>query len=140
MKMKKIIIDANILFAALRVRNSRIRKGLSSSKYKFYCPNYIIVEIFKHKERILKSSKVSEEETYEILAKVIDRVHFISVDNVSTGSYVEAYRLCRSIDEKDTPFVALSLEFECELWTRDKELKSGLKKRGFDHFFNEEEI
>lgn len=138
--MKKLVVDANILFAALRVPNSRIRKGLLSEKFALYSPNFLFVEIFKHKERILNKSKVTEEETYEILSKLIERIHFLSEENISTGSYIKAYQLCRGTDEKDVPFVALALELDCEYWTRDEALKVGLTKKGFDRFFDEEEI
>jgi len=45
--------------------------------------------------------------------------------------------LYKDVDEKDTPFVALSLELGFELWTRDQELIIGLKAKGFDQFYNE---
>lgn len=138
--MKKVVLDANIVFAALRVHHSRIRKGLFDKNYLFYCPNFLIVEIFKHKERIISKSKISEEETYEALSKLIEKIHFVSEENISIGSFVKAYELCRGIDEKDVPFVALSLELDCEYWTRDNALKIGLRKRGFNHFFEEKEI
>ena len=56
---------------------------------------------------------------------------------ISIGNYIEAYRLCKDVDEKDTPFVALSLEMGYEIWTRDEELKTGLRKKGFDNFYDE---
>jgi len=41
------------------------------------------------------------------------------------------------IDEKDTLFVALSIEFDAEFWTKDDILKNGLKQKGFDKFFDD---
>ncbi len=49
--------------------------------------------------------------------------------------YLEAYRLCKDVDEKDVPFVALALELDCELWTADQPLKDGLITKGFNRFF-----
>ncbi len=135
--MKKLIIDSNIVFSALRGRNSITRNRILNSGDKFFTPNFLIGEIFKHKERIIKDSKASEEETYEFLFKIINHITFINEENISTGNFIEAYRLCRDIDEKDTPFVALSLELGYKLWTRDDELKTGLKKKGLDNFFDE---
>jgi predicted nucleic acid-binding protein len=48
---------------------------------------------------------------------------------------VEARRLCRGIDDKDTPFVALAIHLKARLWTEDEELKRGLRARGFERFF-----
>ena len=39
------------------------------------------------------------------------------------------------MDLKDTPFVALALHLDAHLWTDDKELKTGLRAKGFDRFF-----
>ncbi|TAF95277.1 MAG: hypothetical protein EAZ46_08150 [Runella sp.] len=36
------------------------------------------------------------------------------------------------------PFVALSLEFNAPLWTRDDKLKAHLRSRGFYNFFDEQ--
>lgn len=65
--MKNLIIDSNIVFSALRGKNSRTRSKLLTSEDKFFAPNFLIGEIFRHKERIIKNSKASEKETYEFL-------------------------------------------------------------------------
>lgn len=135
--MKKIIIDSNIIFSALRGNNSLTREKILNSPDKYYAPNFLIGEIFKHKERILNKSKASEEETLEYLLKILSKIIFISEDSISTGNFVAAYRLCNEIDEVDTPFVALSLELGYDLWTRDEKLKIGLLKKGFNHFYEE---
>ena len=51
------------------------------------------------------------------------------------GLSVEARRLCRDVDLKDTPFVALALYLDGRLWTGDDVLKTSLKAKGFDRFF-----
>lgn len=135
--MRKVIIDSNIVFSALKVKSSLTRDKILNSQDKYYAPNFLIGEIFKHKERILKRSKASEEETLEYLLKVLSRINFISEDSISTGNFIAAYRLCKDIDEKDTPFIALSIELGYEFWTRDNELKSGLIKKGFNNFYEE---
>ena len=135
--MKKIILDSNIIFSALRGTSSKTRNQILNSDDQYYTPNFLIGEIFKHKERILKKSKATEEETYEFLLKILNRVIFVNEENISTANFITAYRLCKDIDEKDTPFVALALELGFEIWTRDEELKNGLLKKGFNNFYDE---
>lgn len=83
----------------------------------------------------MKQTQATEDEVNEFLNKSLRNIHFVNEEMISTGSFVEAYRLCRDVDEKDTPFVALALELEGELWTRDKKLAQGLVRKGFAKFF-----
>lgn len=134
--MERVVLDTNILFAALRSKNANFRAKLFSDDYTFYAPKYIIVEIFKHKERILKNAKVEDEsEIYEYLNEILQRIHFVNEDFVSTANYIKAYHLCKGVDENDTPFVAQALELNAKLWTKDEKLKEGLREKGFDRFF-----
>ena len=93
--MKRVVLDTNLLFSALRSNNTAFREILFSDEHIFYSSKYIIVEIFKHKERIIKGIKF------------------------------------------DTPFVALALELDAELWTKGKKLKTELLRKGFDNFFRD---
>ncbi len=135
--MKKIVLDTNKLFAALLSRNEDFRQVMFSSDYRIFTAKYLIVEIFKHKERIVKASKASEEEIYAYLHEVLSRIEFINEDFISTQNYVKAYWLCKDTDENDTAFVALSLQLDADLWTDDELLKTGLKKKGFWRFFEQ---
>lgn len=134
--MKKIVLDTNLLFAALLSRNADFRDTIFNPDYRFFTAKYLIVEIFKHKERIVKYSKASEEEIYAYLHEVLSRIEFINEDLITTQNYVQAFWLCKDVDENDTAFVALSLQLKAEIWTSDEELKTGLKKKGFWNFFS----
>lgn len=135
--MTKVIIDSNIVFSALRGTDSLTLRRILQSGEQYFAPNFLISEIFMHKERILKKSKISEEKTYEAFIKVFNKITFVNEENISTANFITAFRFCKDVDKKDTPFVALSLELGYPLWTRDKELKTGLQQKGFTHFFDE---
>jgi len=136
--MTGIVVDSNVIFSALRGGDSKARDIiLGNSDYLYFAPNYLIGEIFKYKAKILKNSKATEAETLEFLFKILHKVQFVNEEDISTANFIAAYRLCKDTDEKDTPFVALSLELSCPLWTRDTQLKTGLRALGFDNFFEE---
>jgi predicted nucleic acid-binding protein len=135
MNKKIVVVDTNIVFKALRLKNSYIREILNQEQYHFYAPKFLLVEIFKHKEKILKNNNQLEDEFYEYLNLLLQRITFVNEDIISIGNYLEAYRLCKDIDEKDVPFVALTIELECELWTFDQPIKTGLINKGFKYFF-----
>lgn len=130
-----VVIDTNIIFSMLITKNSPIRERFFESKDTFYSPNYIFVEIFKKKERMLKLSPLSEVELYELLNRIFQGINFISESAISKKNKHQAYELCKDIDEDDTPIIALSLELDAKVWTGDKKLKKGLGDKGFDNFF-----
>jgi putative PIN family toxin of toxin-antitoxin system len=130
----KIVADANILFSAFLSRNSKYRDLLFDETYEFYSPNFVFLEIFKHKEKILKCSKETEEDIYGFMGKVLKRIHFVREEVVTIENYTKAYDLCKEIDEDDAPFIALALEINGYLLTGDDKLKRGLKIKGFDRF------
>jgi predicted nucleic acid-binding protein len=109
-------------------------------KYEWYCPNFMSFEIFKHKEKLLKNSKATEEELYNCYEKILQKVHFINEGLIDVEHFLEAWHLCKDIDPKDTPFVALALELDCRVWSKDVELVNGLKGKGFDRFLEEPEL
>ncbi len=61
-------------------------------------------------------------------------------DAIGIGSWTEAWRLCRDVDENDTAYLALTLELDAELWTSDRELETGLRKKGFTRFFQPQRV
>lgn len=130
-----IVVDTNIVFKALRLPYSHFREMLNQADCHFYAPKFLLVEIFKHKEKILKNNRQSDDDFYEYFNIILNKITFVNEEIVSIGSYLEAYRLCKYIDEKDVPFVALAIELDCLLWTQDMPLKEGLISRGFSSFF-----
>jgi len=71
----------------------------------------------------------------EALYTLVSRIEFVPEVGIPLGTWMEAHRLCRTVDEKDTPYVALTLHLDGRLWTEDRELKSGLRANGFVSFF-----
>ena len=132
-----MVIDANRIFSALIAANGRLRRLLGdSTDHAYFCPKYVLVELFKHKERIASASGLDEPEHLRLLHDLLERISFFDEDAISIGSWTEAWRLCRDVDENDTACVALTLELGGELWTSDRELETGLRKKGFTCFFS----
>ena len=97
----------------------------------FFTPKFIFVELFKHKSKIQKFSSLSEEEILELLRAAVERIKFISLDEVEKESVRKSYKLCKE-NPSDAPFVALSLFLGAKLWTGDKKLCSLLLRNGID--------
>lgn len=57
----EVVVDTNILFSALLRDSSPFVRLLFQSDYNFYICEYVIVELFRHKDRLVKQSKLSED-------------------------------------------------------------------------------
>jgi len=124
----KYIIDSNVLFSAFI--SGRDVYHLLFSEYTIYLPDYAFLEIEKYKTRILGKTKLTEPEFKEFVIALLRNVTVVPSLLLSQSSLQKAYYLCQSIDEKDTVYVATSIEFGFPLITTDKKLYDGLKEYG----------
>jgi len=132
----RVVVDANIAFRALAQGRGDLRGQLVPfGEVTFFAPYYVLVELYKHKERIQQISLLSEEDVLTALHELCESLTFIREADIALGTWVEASRLTKDIDPKDTPYVALSLHLGARLWTHDEELKTGLRARGYDAFW-----
>ena len=134
----KVIVDTNIIFSALLREDNKYANMLikSDDNHDFYGVYFTIVELFKHKERIIKYSKLNEDEVLEVLYELLKHIHIINDDIISIAAWKQAVNLVHDVDMKDVPHVALTIELEGKLWTNDVELKNGLRAKGFDDFID----
>ena len=131
--MTKLIVDSNIIFSALLNVNSRIGQILLTreSFYEFYAPKYLRSEILEHQEKIKKIGRLSNDEFLEVYELVLKNVTILNHSIVPKEIYEQAFELCENIDPADTAFVAFSFFLKCKIWTGDKKLVNGLRKKGF---------
>lgn len=135
--MKTVVVDTNILFSALLGKNKRFRDVLLTEKnVTFYSCKFVIVELFKHKEKIQENSSLEDDEVLELLYGLLKKINFFDEDSVGIESRQRAYDLCKNIDEKDSPHLSITIEPDGLLWTGDKTLREGLASQGFDSFFD----
>jgi predicted nucleic acid-binding protein len=130
-----VVVDTNILITAIISSSPYVPTRLSDPNIIVASPKFVVVELFKHSPRIQRTTNLSEDEVLETLSRVIEQTKLYEESLISIGSWAEAYRLCRNVDQKDTPFVALALELDAWLWTNDKQLVRGLKRSGFLKFY-----
>lgn len=132
---KPVVIDTNILFSALLRRQSHFTRTILGSGHAFFICESVIVELFKHKERIVQASQLTETDIIRLFYTLLRHVTVFKEELIEPTIRRQAYELCVDIDEADAPHVALTIHLDGVLWTGDKTLKQGLEKRGFDRFF-----
>jgi predicted nucleic acid-binding protein len=138
MKSSKIpiIVDTNILFSALLTNRSKFAEILLATDNDFFVCEMVLVELFKHKEKIIKVSGLSEDEIIQLYQIYLKKIHLYKEELISLENRQQAYQFCHDIDKNDSAHVALTLELKGLLWTGDKILKEGLLQKGFKQFFD----
>ncbi len=129
----KIIVDTNIVFSAILNANSRIGKVLLNAKehFQFFTCNYLQVEIQRHRSKLLKITKLSEEQLSELEKLVTQKITFIDERLIPQDLLLKTEAQLKAIDPNDTVFVALTKHLEGKLWTGDMQLYRGLKAKRF---------
>ncbi len=138
----KIVVDTNILISTLVKSDGAIGQLLIQEldKYEVLSCYYLYIEIFDKKEKIKKYSKLLEVELLDLLYIVLKKVNFINENQISAESWEKAKQLIDGIDVKDISFVALAIQIDAYLWTGDKPIYYGLKKKGFDKVISTDDL
>jgi predicted nucleic acid-binding protein len=137
-----IVIDSNIVFSALLNTSGSIGDLLfnSEDQFSFYAPHNLHYEIEVHWKKLLKISKLTEEELHESQFRICKRIRFIDESLISERIWKNSESLLRDIDPDDIAFVALAKHLRAMLWSGDKILIRGLKKNGFTKIISTSEL
>lgn len=127
--MTQYATDANVIFASLISGKENYERMFSD--HKFFIPDFALAEIQKYQPEILRKTKLTFEELKAYTLGIFDRLTVVPNLVVSTQSFLQAFNFCKDIDEKDTPYLALAIEFDIELLTNDIELVEGLRRKGY---------
>lgn len=139
--MIKIVVDTNIVFSTFLNTNSRIAQILFSvNSYEFFAPDYVRFEIIKHKEKIKKIAKLSENDFLELYELVMKNITILNLNVIPNAFYTQAKTLCETIDVDDTAFVAVSKFVKGKLWSGDIKLLNGLIEKGYKNVIKTEEL
>lgn len=138
----RLVVDANLVFSCILRSDGAIGELLLRSSHLFdlYAPEFLELELTKHRERLLMISKLDEEALDVALSLVLERLTFVNESLISKASWQDAEKLLAAVDQFDIPYLALSLEFDCMLWTGDRRVFKGLRKRGFMNVVDTHEL
>jgi predicted nucleic acid-binding protein len=138
----KVVIDTNIVFSILANSNGNLSKQYFQfpSHLNYYAPDFLVTELQLHSGKILKLSSLTKM-NYEISkTSVFSLLNFIDTELIPDDYMKEAVALTKDIDFKDFKFVALTLFLSGLLWTGDRKLLNGLRRKGFMNVVNTKEL
>ncbi|TFG23875.1 MAG: PIN domain-containing protein [Promethearchaeota archaeon] len=120
----KLVVDANILFAAL-IKEGSTAELLISDKLQLFAPEFLFEEFSKYKDLILKKTHRSNKEFNQFLDLLKEQITIVPKKEI-TPLIEKAEKI--SPDPKDTIYLALALALNSNVWSNDKKLKEGQKK------------
>lgn len=138
----KIVVDSNIIFSAILNSKSKIGQLIinGSQYFDFYTVGLLKNEIIEHSDKILKLTGFTQEELNETFQLIISRIKFVDDILLTEKDIEKAVDLVSGIDNDDAMFIALNNHLLANLWTGDKKLINGLKKKGYLRILTVDEL
>jgi len=114
-----LIVDANILFAAL-IKEGKTIEILLNPFFNFYATEFLFEEFTKYKEEILRKTHRTDKEFLEIL-EILKNIICI----IPEEEYADKNKIAEKIspDKNDFKYFALSLKINCAIWSNDKKIR-----------------
>ena len=121
-----LVVDTNIFFSALIKRGFMFDLLFSISKegIQLYSPQYLIEEIGRNKEKLLKYSKLPQNELDFVIEFLLANVRIV-VESEYASFLSDAKGLAPHI--KDVPYFALALHLNCPIWSDEVAFKKQSK-------------
>lgn len=127
--MSSYIADANVIYSGLiSGRNEYISLA---SKHRLYLPDFGLTELQQYQQVIFEKTRQQPDALKQYTLTLFEKITVVPNLLISFPDYRSAFELCKGIDVKDVTYVALSLELNHPLLTRDKPLATGLRAKGF---------
>lgn len=140
--MKRVILDTNIVFSALVNSNGTIGDLIfnADDAFEFFTCNYLRTEIERHKNKLLKVSKLTEQDLETSWHYLSTKILFINEELIVERYWRKAEELVIQVDPDDIPFVALTMHLKGILWTGDLALFRGLKLKNYRSVYTTQDI
>ncbi|MFW9880222.1 MAG: PIN domain-containing protein [Candidatus Thorarchaeota archaeon] len=117
----KLVVDANILFAAL-IKEGSTAELLLSDKLQLFVPEFLFTEFAKYEQHILKKTHRSRQKFIQFLDLLKEQITIIPKKEIIP--FIDKAENI-SPDPKDTVYLALAFALKSNIWSNDKKLKKG---------------
>ena len=125
-----LVVDANVLFVAL-IKDSFSYNLLFSGKFNLFTPEYIFIELEKHKDEILKKTERKDEEFFRLIEILKRRIIIVPLEELVY--YVKDVEKLTP-DPDGMAYFVLALKLNSAIWSNDQKLKEQNKVKVFNTY------
>ena len=123
------VIDANVLISMLIT--GRASYYTLAKQFRFYIPSYALSELDEYQEVVFEQSRLQPVEVRDFARRLFFYLRMIPSLAIDAEYRERAETLTKYIDPKDQEYIALALQLDAVLLSRDKPLVTGVRKKGF---------
>ncbi|MFD2570896.1 PIN domain-containing protein [Spirosoma soli] len=123
------VIDANVLMSAL-ISGKAFYKTVFNT-FDLITPDFALIEIEKYKQTVATKSKLNDEQMRRFTFDLFRRLTILPNYFLTTASLTEAGSLIGEAAPNDISYLALALQTDSVLLTRDRPIYVAARQKGF---------
>lgn len=137
-----IVVDTNIVFSAILNTQSKIGQLIINGEkyFEFYTIGLLKNELLRHKQKMISIAKFSDKQFNATYHTITSRIKFVDEIILSDNTIEDAVKLVAETDINDALFIALANHLNSKLWTGDKKLIEGLKRKNYSKVLNTNDL
>lgn len=115
-----LVVDANVIISSLinqGVTFKVFKENVVHQRFNFIAPEFLFSEI--PVEKLQKLTQLPSKTIQDILDTILDRITMIPFTQ-----FQHHFPRALTINEKDAPYIALALAYDCPIFSGDKGLKN----------------
>lgn len=114
MSEMRLVIDSNRLMAGL-LKASTSRRIILHDHFSFYAPDYIKIELSKHREYLKRKAKLTDSEFDTLLQILLSQVKLVPYEEFEQ-EYYQSMEIMEPIEENDSSFLAVGLSLKLDAY------------------------
>lgn len=116
----RLVIDTNRIMAGL-LKDSTSRRIILHRSFEFFSPDYIGIELFKHRPYLIKKRQRLRNTTSICSCTPCLRTSSLFRSMTYEPEYQHAIEIMKPVDENDAPFLAVGIALGIDhIWTEDR--------------------
>lgn len=123
------VLDANVVMSMLISGRSFYKTVLNNDD--FITPEFALAELNKYNQLITDKTRLTLDEdiqyAYSVFSKITVLPHYL----LRPGNVAKAFELVSDTDPKDVSYLALAIQTDTVLLTRDMPIYTAARKKGF---------